>query len=1047
MNKREFRLTSDTSNKFWAIQLKDSSFTVHFGRVGTAGQSQEKTFPTPEAARREYDKLIKEKTGKGYTEVADGSVAATPTPTPTVRKQKPETNEEPAVATAVEAATASPTAETPAPVTTSATAVAPVSRTAPAAPTAGAAFPLERRVKLRAEDRQRIAWLYHAPTSIPAPRPFDIDACIERVKSTLGSYWLNLDAMGIPAQMTEAEGWFWIQISTEFRKKHRNRDNDIAAWLEAQKTTPPPPLSEMKGWLKWAFANTDFAIFNSGVSALRPFLTPLEIADYIICRLAKSSEENFTKWGRLYTDQRSPSGFYETIVPFLNSDERAELRAGLIRMYEAEPDRASFKVTYTMIFLAMVGGGPELTAYVAGQPDGSWVDPYYSRGNLRVLAGLENEESFVAEAKRLAVPIRDVDDLRLWLAATEWRQLDRAADAVARASAKDLATSMARTLALVSAPEAGGPMLRVQLESKAPGIAVEWFNTHPLEATVGLVPIAMKSGKASEAAMDRLQGLMSDSQSAVLQSAIPYLAPAEAEWLQQQVLNVVTEKLDDLSRAELPAPLQAAFAEIAATKAPAWLNIGSLPPIKLQGKKLGDAEVLILLMALKNATPERQPALFSLLKEHAERNSLDTFAWKLFQTWLSLGAASKDKWALGAVGHLGGDACVLKLTPLVREWPGESQHQRAVYGLECLRMVGTDTALMALNGIAQKLKFKALKEKAQEMMEGIAEARGMTREQLADRIVPDCSLDDRGSRVFDFGPRQFRFVLGAEMKPLIRDASGKVRPDLPPINSADDRAKAEAAVADWKLLKKTLREVLKVQAERLEDAMITGRRWSGEEFETLLVKHPLMINLVRQLVWAVYDPNGQATQSFRVTEDQTYADQNDDAAALPPAGIVGIVHPAHLDDATRGAWGQTLSDYEIIPPFQQLGRPIHRPDPDELEITDITRFRGPKVEGIIMYGMLERSHWSRDTPADGGGFSQHSKYFPAANVTAFIQYSGLSISYYEEPQELESVYFVAGHVEPEMWGHHKNRLKIKDVDTVVLSEVLRLATAIHAKGK
>ena len=88
------------------------------------------------------------------------------------------------------------------------------------------------------------------------------------------------------------------------------------------------------------------------------------------------------------------------------------------------------------------------------------------------------------------------------------------------------------------------------------------------------------------------------------------------------------------------------------------------------------------------------------------------FAWKLFELWHGMGAPSKDKWAMAAIGHLGGDACVLKLTPLVRDWPGESQHARAVFGLECLRAVGSDTALMALNGIAQKLKFKGLKQKA-----------------------------------------------------------------------------------------------------------------------------------------------------------------------------------------------------------------------------------------------------------------------------------------------------------------------------------------------
>jgi hypothetical protein len=57
------------------------------------------------------------------------------------------------------------------------------------------------------------------------------------------------------------------------------------------------------------------------------------------------------------------------------------------------------------------------------------------------------------------------------------------------------------------------------------------------------------------------------------------------------------------------------------------------------------------------------------------------------------------------------------------------------------------------------------------------------------------------------------------------------------------------------------------------------------------------------------------------------------------------------------------------------------------------------------------------------------------------------MGYYEEKQELEGVYFVPGHVRPEWWGEHKDRIKIKDVDTVVLSEVLRLANAIVSKAE
>ena len=146
---------------------------------------------------------------------------------------------------------------------------------------------------------------------------------------------------------------------------------------------------------------------------------------------------------------------------------------------------------------------------------------------------------------------------------------------------------------------------------------------------------------------------------------------------------------------------------------------------------------------------------------------------------------------------------------MVRAWPGESQHQRAVFGLECLRAIGTDAALMQLNGIAQKLPFKGLKAKATELMEPIAKDRGLSRAELDDRIVPDCDLDERGGRIFDFGPRQFRFALGSDLKPMVRDEAGKLRDDLPKPGAKDDAARAAVAVEDWKRLKKQVREVAK----------------------------------------------------------------------------------------------------------------------------------------------------------------------------------------------------------------------------------------------
>jgi predicted DNA-binding WGR domain protein len=54
------------SNKFWEAGLQENKLIVRFGRVGTKGQVQVKTFEDTTKAIKEKDKLTREKLAKGY---------------------------------------------------------------------------------------------------------------------------------------------------------------------------------------------------------------------------------------------------------------------------------------------------------------------------------------------------------------------------------------------------------------------------------------------------------------------------------------------------------------------------------------------------------------------------------------------------------------------------------------------------------------------------------------------------------------------------------------------------------------------------------------------------------------------------------------------------------------------------------------------------------------------------------------------------------------------------------------------------------------------
>ncbi len=517
----------------------------------------------------------------------------------------------------------------------------------------------------------------------------------------------------------------------------------------------------------------------------------------------------------------------------------------------------------------------------------------------------------------------------------------REVDAVAGAEV------MARVASARVAPVMADAFVRLK---KAKAHAIEWLGRFPEAAAVGLIPAAIGApGKSREAADAALRFVAREHRDVVEAVAERYGAEAE---------EAVKDVLDFDPLLTFPSKLP---------KMPSFWNPGAFTPPLLAGreKALPAAAIDALGTMLAFSTLEDPYVGLADVKEACDARSLAELAWDLFQAWLVAGATSKEQWAFLALAHFGGDEEARKLTPLVRAWPGEAAHARAVVGLDVLARIGTDVALMHLHGIAQKLKFKGLQEKAREKIDQIAEARGLTADELADRLVPDLDLDDDGSLELDFGARKFGVVFDETLKPAVLDDAGKRLPDLPKAKQTDDADKSKAATDTWKALKKDSKTIAQSQLLRLEVAMCTQRRWTVDVFRQFLLGHPLLVHIVRRLVWGVYGESGRLEGTFRVAEDRSLADVKDDAYALPDGARVGIVHRLELESAQAAAWAQVLGDYEILQPFAQLSREIATPTDAERASTKLERVVGLTVPTGKVLGLDHRG-WRRGPPQDGG---------------------------------------------------------------------------------
>lgn len=452
-----------------------------------------------------------------------------------------------------------------------------------------------------------------------------------------------------------------------------------------------------------------------------------------------------------------------------------------------------------------------------------------------------------------------------------------------------------------------------------------------------------------------------------------------------------------------------------------WADPALLPRILTRGRDRvlpTNATKCLLNLLAKKASE------VTAVREFCDRHSLAEFSWALFERWYALGAPTRHNWALAQLGLIGDDTTVRRLSPLIKLWPGEGGTGRATAALDVLAAIGSDVALTHLFELTRRGKYKGLKARAVRKIDEIAAARGITPDALADRAVPDFGLDAQGTLVLDYGPRQFTVTFDQQLVPLVVEPNGRVRKSAPKPGTKDDPALAPASYALFTGLKKDLRTIADQEIKRLELAMITRRSWTPGDFRALFVAHPLLGHLVRRLVWITDDGT-----SFRVAEDRTYADVNDDPFTPAPDARIDIAHPILLDDDVD-TWAELLSDYEILQPFEQLGRPVYRLTEDERAAHRLAR-----VEGLVLsYGKAKghsQGRWDANGDAAGGWLARRD---PAGRYVVAGLSPGLHHYMYGEGDDQKISSLWAG---PAPAHAPTNSVPLGEVDPVTMSEAVR----------
>ncbi|RBP44596.1 HEAT repeat protein [Roseimicrobium gellanilyticum] len=482
----------------------------------------------------------------------------------------------------------------------------------------------------------------------------------------------------------------------------------------------------------------------------------------------------------------------------------------------------------------------------------------------------------------------------------------------------------------------------------------------------------------------------------------------------------------------------------------AWIDPAAPSLTRTDGNSLSKDEVLYLLTRQSRCKEMRADLEAKPLYASLDRKACGETAVSVVKAFLGSKQDAADRWVLAFAALIGDDRIVPPLTKAIHEWADKQRGKLAEYAAQALALLATEPALMVVDSLSVRYrsKNKNIGQAAAEAFAAAAEARGVSVEELGDLVVPWLGFEAGSPRLVTAGKGKVEVSITDDLKLSFRDtASRKTLSKLPSGTDA-------ATQAEFKELAATLREAVKAQLLRIETLLVRQFRWPTERWWGLYASHPLLLPFAHRLVWSWRDEDGVLAKTFRLLDDGSLTDVEDNMVSLPPRGTVSLVHPLELDDAQRQAWIQHLADYNVEPPFSQLDRPVVTVNEEERGLKFGKQVEGTSLNAMTFRSRSEKLGWTRGSVVDGGGVSSYRKTFSGAGIEAFLLLDGMYIGIsMDESITLGTLSFVkAGTVTVGSYIYdepHKEDdprlLAFGDVPPVPFSEVMGDLTKIAGK--
>ncbi|WP_342075760.1 DUF4132 domain-containing protein [Yoonia sp. SS1-5] len=348
--------------------------------------------------------------------------------------------------------------------------------------------------------------------------------------------------------------------------------------------------------------------------------------------------------------------------------------------------------------------------------------------------------------------------------------------------------------------------------------------------------------------------------------------------------------------------------------------------------------------------------------------------------------------------------------------------------VETLYGMGTQDAVQVLVATATRFKQRTVRELAEKLVVELAEERGWTQDELADRSVPTGGFEDDGTMLLEVGEEAKPYVarLASDLSVKLLNPQGKEVKTIP----AGKDSNTKEAKSLLSAAKKTIKTAQTQQQARLYDAMVSSRVWDRQTWQDDLTHHPIMQRLIARVIWRGLDDKGELITGLRLTPEGEILDAAGDDVDMTAIAKIDVAHTANLPEQDRQAWRDHLTDFEVKPLFAQVSRPVRGLTDPQKNDTRLTDREGWMMTTFKLRTAAKKAGYDRAPIGDGGGFDAYRKEFRGSQIWADLYFTGSYVSEDDIPAAIKHMQFTRMND-----GGGARALTLSKVPPLLLSEV------------